>query len=295
MGGHIIEQTYTYKYLGILIDDKLNWKPQIDKMCSKLASVCGILSKVRHFLDRHSLIQIYYSLVESRLRYGILSWSTASDHQLNRLKVFQNRALRFIDFSPIGTYMLPLYYHYKILPLNDLIKLQRTTYMYCYQNNELPLTFSTYFSRPSHSHNTRYSKSNYTVPRHDSNFSAISMKILGPKIWAGVPDNAKVLPFRKTFSKHMKQTYINSLPRTRKTKLIQKKHENVSDYDDLRILFTSDEETEEFHGFCDSDLSALFNTTNEEQNDDFYGFFGSDLISIFENTTESEVDFLGFD
>ena len=308
MGGHIIEQTSTYKYLGILIDDKISWKPQIDRMCSKLASVCGILSKVRHFLDRHSLMQIYYSLVESRLRYGILSWSTALDHQLNRLKVLQNRALRFIDFSPIGTYMLPLYYHYKILPLNDLIKLQRTTYMYCYQNNELPAAFSTYFLRPSHSHNTRYSKSNYIVPRHESNFSTMSMKILGPKMWADVPDYAKALPFRKTFSKHMKQTFINSLPKVRRTKLINKNNVNLSDYDDLRILFTSDEETEEFYGFCDSDLSAIFNTTtdsdtqffgfdsclNEEENDDSFSINGGNLISIFETTTESEADFLGF-
>ena len=52
MGGHVIEQTATYKYLGVIIDEKLSWVPQIDKMCSKLSSVCGILSKVRHYLDR---------------------------------------------------------------------------------------------------------------------------------------------------------------------------------------------------------------------------------------------------
>ena len=64
MGGNIIEQTESYKYLGILIDEKLSWKPQIEKMCSKLSSVCGILNKVRHFLDRKSLTMIYNSLVE---------------------------------------------------------------------------------------------------------------------------------------------------------------------------------------------------------------------------------------
>ena len=67
MGEHTIEQTSTYKYLGILIDENLNWAPQIDKMCAKLSSVCGILSKVCHFLDRRSLMLIYNSLVESQL------------------------------------------------------------------------------------------------------------------------------------------------------------------------------------------------------------------------------------
>ena len=66
MGGHIIEQTATYKYLGVLIDENLNWVPQIDFMCKKLASVCGLLSKVRHYLNRNSLMLIYNSLIESR-------------------------------------------------------------------------------------------------------------------------------------------------------------------------------------------------------------------------------------
>ena len=87
MGGHIIEQTATYKYLGVIFDEKLNWEPQISKMCGKLSSVCGVVSKVRHILDRNSLIMIYNSLVESRLRYGLLGWSTASNHQISRLQV----------------------------------------------------------------------------------------------------------------------------------------------------------------------------------------------------------------
>ena len=165
MGGHIIEQTATYKYLGIVFDENLNWLPQIDKMCAKLSSVCGILSKVPHYLDRNSLMLIYNSLVESRLRYGILSWGTANSNQLNRLKVLQNKALRFISFSSLDTAMLPLYSHFKILPLEHLIMLHQVTHMFCFQNNLLPEAFQTYCSRPSHSKETRFSKNNFVIPK----------------------------------------------------------------------------------------------------------------------------------
>ena len=75
---------------------------------------------------------IYNSLIESRLRYGILSWSTASNQLLDRLKVLQNKVLRFIDFSPIGTTILPIYAQFKVLPLNYLIDLQVASYMYSF-------------------------------------------------------------------------------------------------------------------------------------------------------------------
>jgi len=32
-----------HKYLGVINDDTLKWKPQVDKICSKLASGCTAL------------------------------------------------------------------------------------------------------------------------------------------------------------------------------------------------------------------------------------------------------------
>ena len=58
MGDHEIERTHCYKYLGIEFDDKLNWKAQINKMCTKLANICGVVSKARHYLDKKCLMTI---------------------------------------------------------------------------------------------------------------------------------------------------------------------------------------------------------------------------------------------
>lgn len=225
MGDNVIEQTTTYKYLGVMIDDKLNWKPQIDKMCAKLASVCGVISKVRHILDRKSLILIYNSLVESRLRYGILSWSTASNQQLNRLKVLQNRALRFIDFSPLGTTILPIYSQFNVLPLSNLITLQRANYMFSLSNDQLPVIFRGYCTKPSHRYETRYSRSNYVMPSYNSRLSETSIKVIGPKTWSEIPSDFKMLQFRKTFSDHLKDLFLSKLPTIKRTKKIDFKSE----------------------------------------------------------------------
>ena len=46
-----IQQTDSIKYLGVIIDNKLSWKPQIRSLCGKLSQVCGVVCKIRHFAD----------------------------------------------------------------------------------------------------------------------------------------------------------------------------------------------------------------------------------------------------
>ena len=199
MGGNIIEQTPTYKYLGVLFDEKLNWVPHIDKMCAKLASISGVISKIRHILDRKSLLMVYNSLVESRLRYGILGWSTATKQQIKRLEVLQNRALRFIDFASISTTILPIYHQFNVLPLNKLIDLARANYMYSLSNNLLPNVFRSYCSRPSHRYQTRFAKNNFALARCTSKFSETSMKVIGPKYGQISQVTRKFFHFEKRF------------------------------------------------------------------------------------------------
>lgn len=261
MGGHVIEQTASYKYLGILIDEKLNWIPQVDAICSKLSSVCGILSKARHYLDRNALMLIYNSLVESRLRYGILSWGTASKTQINRIKVLQNRALRFISFSPIDLPMLPLYSRFNILPFQDILHLQQATFMYSFYNDKLPHNFKPYFTTPSHNHNTRYSHSNFSLPPISYKVSDRSIKVIGPRIWANVLPELKSLPFRKTFSKQFKKHLLSGLPCPKPYKpKFRRKGKNVSM---LSIFDDDDDDEDTFNGF-ELSLSVIFGANDIE-------------------------------
>ena len=43
-----LEKCTKYKYLGIVIDEKLNWKDHIEYVCKKVSKACGIFAKLRH-------------------------------------------------------------------------------------------------------------------------------------------------------------------------------------------------------------------------------------------------------
>ena len=67
IGNNKIDQCTEYKYLGVIVDNKLNWKSQIQAVAKKINGVVGVLYKTRRNLNRTTMKIIYNSLVESHI------------------------------------------------------------------------------------------------------------------------------------------------------------------------------------------------------------------------------------
>ena len=94
----VSEKTVT-KYLGTLIDNKLNWKQHIQYIKSKLAKGIGILTKIWHFAPKNILISLYYSFIESHINYNILNWSSTPTSNLEGIRMSIKKAIRVIAFE----------------------------------------------------------------------------------------------------------------------------------------------------------------------------------------------------
>ena len=98
--GTLIKQVDSTKYLGIIFDSNLTWKSHINELCLKLSKTVGILSKVRHFVDNHILVMLYYSLIYPFLTYGVHVWGLRTFSSfLTQLSIVQKKAIRIISFS----------------------------------------------------------------------------------------------------------------------------------------------------------------------------------------------------
>ena len=60
------------KYLGIIIDNKLNWKGHIAELSKKLSRAVGLIYKIRHMCPTAVLRSLYFSLFHSHLSYMVL-------------------------------------------------------------------------------------------------------------------------------------------------------------------------------------------------------------------------------
>ena len=70
------------KFLGVLIDKNLTWRPHIDHIASKISKIVGIIARLRHHVPLNTLLQIYRSLIFPYTLYGVLVWGQAS-HRLD--------------------------------------------------------------------------------------------------------------------------------------------------------------------------------------------------------------------
>ena len=77
------------KYLGVIIDHNLNWIDHIAYIKNKISKGIGIMYRARHFLNKSSLIGLYYSYMYPYFTYCLETWGCASKTQLNPLFLLQ--------------------------------------------------------------------------------------------------------------------------------------------------------------------------------------------------------------
>ena len=66
-----------YRYLGVMLDDKLIWRSHVDLLCRKLRPAVACLAKLGRAASRRVVLQVYFALFESHLRYSILASGSA--------------------------------------------------------------------------------------------------------------------------------------------------------------------------------------------------------------------------
>ena len=71
---HNISSCEYVNYLGINLDQYLNFKPHISILAKEMAKSVEMLWKLKKFLPKKTFISLYHAFVHSHLLYGIVTW-----------------------------------------------------------------------------------------------------------------------------------------------------------------------------------------------------------------------------
>ena len=188
------------KYLGVLLDSNLSWKYHIAYVATKISKSLGILARLRHFVPSSTLLNIYKSLIQPYINYGLAVWGQAAQSNLNTILILQKRALRLINFAPFRSHAVPLFDLYNVLPLNFLYIKSICTIMHDVYNNKAPRNISSLFTLASDAHHykTRFSQaSTFAIQNSRTKQRIRSFSCSGAKAWNCIPLNIRSLPKHK--------------------------------------------------------------------------------------------------
>ena len=141
-------------FLGVILDENLNWKSQISQIATKVSKSIGIIYKCSFYPSKTPLRILYYSLIYPYFHYCNVVWASTYKTNLRRLVTLQKRAVRIINNSNFDAHTDPIFKELSILKFNDIHLLQLGQFMYSYKSSSLPLKFSNKFLQTANSTTT---------------------------------------------------------------------------------------------------------------------------------------------
>lgn len=91
-----LERESEFKYLGIILDDRLTLNPFTDDICRKLNKKFGVFKRCEKKLPFFSKLTFYNSLVQSHIDTSGSTFFCLNLSQLSRIQLIQNRFMRSI-------------------------------------------------------------------------------------------------------------------------------------------------------------------------------------------------------
>jgi len=160
----------------------------------KISRLVGIIliAKLRHFVQRNTLLRIYQSLILPYLSYGLTAWGLASKSYLTKLWVLQKRVFRSIFSAERCEHAVPLFIHGNILPLNFRYFLSVCCVMHDVRNRKVPNNTLNLFSDTTtivsiYSYNTRSSSANkFYIKKSRLEIQKRAFSRAGARLWIDI-------------------------------------------------------------------------------------------------------------
>lgn len=156
VGGEVINRVSCCKFLGLHIQETLQWNIHATKLVKILNSVSYQIRNLRGTVELPVLRTVYFAYGASRLRYGIALWGCAPDAEA----VFraQKRIVRAIAGVSSRESCRHLFRRFRLLPLRCVYLLE--VLLYAFRNRH-----SFTYMHELHAYNTRHNNIQLPFPR----------------------------------------------------------------------------------------------------------------------------------
>ena len=188
-----IEQVKNILFLRLHLNENLSWKPHMLALFKKLRRNIFIVYKLTFYLNKTNLLNVYYSLIVSHLRYGITVWNHGNQTIFQKLQRICNK---FITYIQKNKHIEAL----NVLSINDMFTLETGIFMYKLNHNQLPEIVNPLFKFNNIVHSISTQNINvYHCPFYSKSSTQQSIEYSGVKVWNALPNDIKSLQSKSLF------------------------------------------------------------------------------------------------
>lgn len=119
-GCFALERVSQFKYLGLILDQALSWRPHIESLRSHLKLAMKFCFRLRSSCPRDVMRSYYHAMVQSKLNYAVSFWGSAYSVHLRGLHAAQRIMLRIMSFKNRFESANPLFKDWRIFSLRAL-------------------------------------------------------------------------------------------------------------------------------------------------------------------------------
>lgn len=189
-----IEGVDNVKYLGVILDKELTWKNHIIK--NNLGNKLRIFYFLRNMCNDEVLRTLYFSLVHSRIDYGISIWGGIYSNNIKPLITVQKKKfIRLIKNKNRFETTFPIFKTLNILPLRYLFvyKVLRIFFLRSRNSSEIN----------AYRHRLR-NAGHVFVPKPSKTYFTKTLNFLAPRVFNKVPEKIRNLNSIEIFSRKLR-------------------------------------------------------------------------------------------
>ena len=214
INGSSILEVDSAKFLGVIIDNKLNWLEHIKCISRKVAKGTGIIIKACKSFESETLLNLYNALILPHISYCVHIWGTTASIHLQRLYVLQKKIVRIICGVHPRTHTEPLYKALHVLNVEQIRDYSIALFMYKLTNCMLPSMFENMFISTSDVHDYYTRQANLLYVQYASTKrSQRTIKHFGTKLWNSICNVIDIDCAISTYKQRLKDFLLSwSLP-----------------------------------------------------------------------------------
>ena len=197
-------------YLGLILDEYLNWKAHIEDLCIKLKKLFPIFYNIRKYLNKDQFRIIYFTMIYSRIKYGCITYGLCTSENLDRLQILQNKLLKVLLEKPFRYATNLLHKDLYLLQVRDIIAQEILTFVFNYFKGNLPSVFNHFFQHRFSVEDIKsgVNRLRISVPKVDTDFGKCTVKFIGSTLFNKYKNQFDLNLNTKSFKNKIKKLLI---------------------------------------------------------------------------------------